>query len=147
MFPVLPIRGGNQGVNLTSFLDSLYTVSYYLPIHSKVLKAIVKGIKDKNIKSAILQNQFDPQREGQVEKLNSLLDSLHMVSCDFSIQFRTLKAIIKETKKEKHKIWDFMILCLTHNRGPGGKFDHVVDSLQYVFQSPPNTFYGSKCNR
>ena len=36
--------GGGGGGNLTCFLDSPHMVSYYLPIHFMVLKAILKKI-------------------------------------------------------------------------------------------------------
>ena len=50
---------GDQGVNLTSYLDSSHMVSQYLLIHSKAVKARIKEIKGQNTKSAILSPQFD----------------------------------------------------------------------------------------
>ena len=41
-------------VDLTGYTDSPHVVSQYLLIHSKAVKAIIKEVEGKNIKSTIL---------------------------------------------------------------------------------------------
>ena len=93
MTPSLIHKEGGQGVNLTSFLDLLYMVSYYLPTYSKPLQATIKA---KNSKSVILLPQFDPQEEGQGVNLSIFLDSQHIVSYYLSINSKALNATDKE---------------------------------------------------
>ena len=54
--PGFTLEGGGGG-NLAGYIDSLYNVSHYLPIHSKPVKAIIKGGKQ-STKSAVLCPQF-----------------------------------------------------------------------------------------
>ena len=67
------MEGG--GVHLTSFLDSLHMDSYYLPIQSKALQAIINEIKAQN--TAILESAFDPLRK---EVMVNQKGSVHKVS-------------------------------------------------------------------
>ena len=48
--------GRDQGIEVTSYLDSPHMLSQYLLIHSEAIKAMIKEIYGKNTKAAI----YDP---------------------------------------------------------------------------------------
>ena len=117
--PSLTDKGVGQGVNLTVFLDSLYMISYYLPIQPKALKANIKELKAKTSTNLRFYDPSVTHEKGPgvnkrykspenkmcefmttvcggevvnlVVNLISLLDSLYVVSYYLPISFKSKK--------------------------------------------------------
>ena len=87
---------GDQGVNLTGYLDSSHMVSQYLLIHSKALKATIKEIKAKTQNQLFYDLSLTHKGGSGGIKLTGYLDSPYMLSQYLLIHSEAIKATIKE---------------------------------------------------
>ena len=108
--PSFTLKSG-QRVILAGYKDSLYTVSYYLPIHSKPIKAVIKGNKARSQNLQVYGPSFTHGGMGGGGVKLDQLSELPVYGLLFpSNKFKSSKSSDKGDKRQKHKICDFITL-------------------------------------